>query len=165
MGDSNVSPSDGAHGYFYAGNGAAPVDIGVLGSNSPYVQTLANGINDSSWIAGSSGDEAYVWIPQSGIQGVGFLGNGNFSSFMRDFSNTDVAVGGSTTLGGSYANAMIWSPTSGLQDLNNLIANPPTAWTPTAAVAISKSGGFIAGIGNSNLTTDPPSGTEHAFRP
>ena len=109
-----------------------------------------------------SGQEAYVWTPQSGMQGVGFLGNGDVSTLYQ-ISNSGVAVGGSTTLGGSYANAMIWSATGGLQELNNLIDNPPTTWTPTAAVAISKSGGFIAGIGYSILSTDPPSGTEHAF--
>ena len=162
VGDSNVSPSNGAHGFFYAGNGAELVDLGSLGGNSPYVQSLANSINDSSWIAGSSGDEASVWTPQSGIQGVGFLGTGN-SSVLYSISNSDVAVGGSTTLGGSYANAMIWDPTNGLRDLNSLIVNQPSTWTPTGAIAISPTGGLIAGIGFANISTSPPSGAEHAF--
>ena len=53
--------------------------------------------------------------------------------------------------------------TTGLQDLNSLIANPPPAWAPTDATAISQNGAFIAGIGYSNITTDPPSGSGHAF--
>jgi probable HAF family extracellular repeat protein len=82
---------------------------------------------------------------------------------LNAISNGDVAVGGSTTLGGSYSHAMIWDPTNGLRDLNSLIVNPPTTWTPTAAIAISQTGGFIAGIGASNISTAPPSGTEHAY--
>ena len=79
------------------------------------------------------------------------------------FPTAMTAVGFSTTLGGSYANAIIWDPTNGLRDLNSLIVNPPSTWTPTDAVAISQTRGLIAGIGSSNISTSPPSGTEHAF--
>ena len=66
-------------------------------------------------------------------------------------------------MGASYSNAMVWDPTNGLRDLNSLIANPPSTWTPTDAVAISATGGLIAGIGYSDIRTSPPSGAERAF--
>ena len=127
-----------------------------------YTQSEAFGINDSSWIVGTLNGEAAIWTPQTGIQAVGLLGTGNQSE-LEGISNGSVAVGGSTTVGGSDANAIIWDPTNGLRNLNGLIVNPPTTWTPTAAIAISPTGGFIAGIGYSNISTSPPSGTEHAF--
>ena len=127
--------------------------MGAAGANT---QSTANGINDSSWIVGTVNGEASVWTPQTGLQAVGFLGSGNSSGFDGGISNADVAVGGSTTLGGSDSHAIIWDPTNGLRDLNSLIVNPPATWTPTDAVGVSQTGALIAGIGYSNISTAPP---------
>ena len=137
------------------------VDLGPSGPGGAYIQSTASGINDSSWIVGTLDGEAAVWTPQAGFRAVGFLGSGN-SSVLYGISNSGEAVGGSTTLGGSYSHAVVWDTTSGLRDLNNLIANRPTTWTPTGAIAISGND-LIAGIGYSNISTSPPSGAEHAF--
>ncbi len=146
-GNSNVSPSDANHGFYYPGNGAALVDIGPTGAGGANIQSQAFGINDSSWIAGALNGEAAVWTARTGLQAVGFLGTGN-ASVLNAINNLDVAVGGSMTLAGSDSHAAIWTPSGGLQDLNSMIVNPPTGWAPSDAVAISQNG-LIAVIGDS----------------
>ena len=163
-GNSNVSPSDYAHGYFYAGNGAAPADFGALAPGGPYTQSLANGLNDSSVVVGASNGQGFVWTQQSGMQGVGYLTGGTYS-VLEAVNNSDVAVGGATRAGAALAHAAIWDSTDGLRVFNPLILNPPTTWTPRDAVAISRNG-LIAGIGDSATSTSNgsfPIPGQHAF--
>ena len=121
----------------------------------------ANAINDSSWIVGGSNSEAYLYTPQTGMQGLGFLPGGSLSE-AANVNNAGVVVGVSATVGTTYLHPFIWDTTNGMRDLNSMIVDPPTGWTPTCAKLINGSG-VIAGIGYPNLATYPPSGAEHAF--
>ena len=139
---------------------------GALRTGGPYTQTLANGINDSSWIVGTSGNgpEGFVWTPQNGMQGIGFLPGGNYSE-LEAINGNGTAFGDATPAGATLAHAAIWDSVNGLRDLDSLIVNPPAAWTPRVAVAISNNG-LITGVGDSssgsNDTTFPTPG-QHAF--
>jgi len=148
-------------GYAFLWTKPGPMmSLGALGSLP--TQSNANGINDSEWIVGQSNSEGFVYTPQTGMQGVGFLGTGTESTLYAITSDANIAVGGGLTVGGSYAHAAIWDPTNGLRDLNTMIVNPPATWTPTGATCISQNG-IIAGIGYDDDNTVPPSGAEHAF--
>ncbi len=150
----------GGTGFAFLWTAPGPmVSLGALGS--PAIQSNANAINDSSWVVGQSNSEAFLYTPQTGMQGLGFLTGGTFSVLLS-INNSNVAVGGSDTTGNAVDSAMIWDPTNGMRDLNNMIVNPPAGWAPTAATAISQNG-LIAGIGSAVTSQTFPPPNQHAF--
>ncbi len=158
-----VGTADGAvsgTGFAYLWTAPGPmINLGALGSLP--TQSNGNGINDVSWVVGQSNREAFLYTPQTGMQGVGFLPGGTVSE-ANCVNNAGVISGVSGTVGDTYLHPFIWSASGGMKDLDSTIVNMPSAWTPTSANLINDSG-LIAGIGYPDLSTHPPSGTEHAF--
>ncbi len=147
-------------GFAYLWTAPGPMmSLGALGSLP--TQSNANGINDNSFVVGQSGPEGFVYTPQTGMQGVGFLLSGTYSA-LEAINNSNVAVGGAVPRGASIADAAIWDPANGLRDLNKMIVNPPSNWAPTDATAISQNG-LIAGIGSAGYSALPPPPNQHAF--
>jgi probable HAF family extracellular repeat protein len=132
--------------------------IGTLPGN---VSSVGFSINDSGWITGQSGEEAFLYTPQNGMQPLGFLSAGTLSAGSC-VNNHGVVVGTSGTVGSIYLNPFLWTASGGMIDLNSTITNMPSGWTPSAARLINNNG-VIAGIGYPNIATSPPSGIEHAF--
>jgi probable HAF family extracellular repeat protein len=121
-------------------------DLGTLDSGRSTGAT-ANGVNDSGQIVGtstcgSSCIHAVLWSA-SGMLDLGTL-PGSSTSAGNGINNHGQVVGES-------GHAFVWSQTSGMQDLNNLIpAN--SGWTLDWAFAINDNG-QITGSGSINGTT------------
>ncbi len=130
-------------------------DLGTLpgGKNS-----FAAWINDSGVIAGMATSarfpkgEAIYWDASGKIQPIGTL-KGGTSSFADMITDTGEVVGHSTVKGGDN-HAFLWSSTTGLKDLNDLIPSN-SGWVLNAAYSINKSG-QIVGYGTIG-------GANHAF--
>ncbi len=135
------------------------VSLGALGSLP--TQSNATGINDSSWVVGQSNSEGFVYTPQTGMQGLGFLPGGTLSQ-ANCVNNAGVISGVSATVGSTYLHPFVWTASGGMTDLDTTITNMPSGWTPTSASLINNAG-LVAGIGYADLSTYPPSGAEHAF--
>ena len=122
-------------------------------------QALA--INSSSWIVGQTYTAAgttqgFVWTPQTGMQGVGFLPGGSDSE-LQSVSNTNVAVGLASPAGASVGVPVIWNATNGLQALDSMIVNLPTTWTPNDAEAIAQTArSSRASVGPTRVPHHPP---------
>jgi len=147
------------HAFFWRGDGKTMINLGSLGGDETLSQAFA--LNDSSYVVGRANDQGFVWTPQTGMRGVGFLPGGS-TSILLSINSSDVAVGAATTVGASYPHPIIWDAGKGIRDLNLTIVNPPTDWTPGNAMAISQNG-LITGVGSADPTQLPPQPNEHAY--
>jgi probable HAF family extracellular repeat protein len=133
-------------------------DLGTLpgGTNS-----FAVWINDLGAIAGMATSAkfpsgvAVYWDAAGKIHSIGTL-KGGTSSFGDAINDAGQVLGHSTVAGGDN-HAFLWSPKTGLKDLNNLIQSN-SGWVLNAAYAINKSGkivgyGTIAGANHAFLLT------------
>jgi len=128
-------------------------DLGTLGGST----AQSNGINCFGTIVGSSslpGDiqtDAFIYV-NGGMTDLGTLG-GSFSQ-ANAINDAGQMVGFSRTTGDVDTHAILWTPVTGMLDLNNLIP-PKSGWDLQGANAIS-SNGTIVGAGLHN-------GQGHAF--
>ena len=98
--------------------------------------------------ASGTNNEAYIWDSTNGMQGLGDLPGGQYSSFAWDIS-----ADGSTVVGyadaGSFE-AFIWNSTDGMQELDVFLISHGidiTGWELTVARGISEDGLTIVGHG------------------
>ncbi len=153
-----ADPDIGGTAYAFVSSSGSMQSLGTLPSA---VSSDGMSINDSGWVVGQSGNEAFVYTSQTGMQAAGFLSGGT-SSVLCAINNSNVSVGGSDTAGVALDSAVIWDPTNGMRNLNNMIVNPPVGWAPTLAIAISQNG-LIAGIGSAGTSQTFPPPNQHAF--
>ena len=90
----------------------------------PDTKSVAYGLNNASVVVGVSNNQGFVWTPQNGMQGVGFL-TGGTDSELESINDANVAVGAAIPAGAMVSHAAIWDPTNGLRDLNTLIVKHP----------------------------------------
>jgi len=137
-------------------NGSSMKDLGTLwGGNS----SMANAINSSGVIVGQSNGtstkgnwHAVLWNTSNKIQDLGVFPGGTYSfAFGVNDSNVVVGYGNRSN---NAPRAMVWTSTSGMQDLNSLIP-AGSGWVLINANAINNVG-QITGYGTKN-------GSNHAF--
>jgi len=132
-----------------------PKDLGALPGQ---FVSEAHAINDKGDIVGFSEDSetqqrhAVLWTSygDGSIQDLGAL-PGGASSWALGVSNSGQVVGTSQTSG--LFHAFLWTPQSGMQDLNQLVTLP-LGIVLTHALAISSPHGFILAIGRNNDLPD-----------
>jgi probable HAF family extracellular repeat protein len=131
--------------------GAVVRDLGALPGDRV---SEALGINNKGEIVGSSGDpneqtQAVLWSPGgAAIRDLGTL-QGGTSSRALAVSNRSEVVGTSHSSDGHRA--FVWTPTSGMQDLNDLLTSR-SGFVLTQAVAINTKGVIVA-IGVDEVVT------------
>jgi probable HAF family extracellular repeat protein len=120
--------------------------------------SMANAINSSGAIAGQSNSgwfsewHAAKWSATNEISDLGTLPGGTYSVAFG--INDSLQIVGYGNIGDNAPHAMLWTSTSGMQDLNNLIPTN-SGWVLTNANSINDSG-QIVGYGTK-------SGHNHAF--
>lgn len=120
---------------------AAPQELALLPG---HVTGEAAGINGSGAIVGYSANaanarRAVLWSAGGAITDLGILSGGDFSQAfgINDAGNV---VGASTSSAGSRA--FLWTPATGLRDLNGLIV--PSPFVLVKAVGINNAGMIVA---------------------
>lgn len=117
-------------GFLPGGNGASA--LGVSG--------------DGNWVVGlatsSSGTQAYRWSLPLGIQGLGDLDGGAFSSVAYGISRNGRVVVGSGTRDG-FSEAFRWTPLGGMEGIGDLW--PLESYASSAAYSVSADGLTVAG--------------------
>jgi probable HAF family extracellular repeat protein len=134
-----------------------PKDLGALPGQ---FVSEAHAINDKGVIVGFSEDSetqqrhAVLWTSygDGSIQDLGTLPGGH-SSWALGVSNSGQVVGASQTKNG-LIHAFLWTPESGMQDLNDLVTTLAPGIVLTDANAISSPHGFILAIGRNNDLPD-----------
>jgi probable HAF family extracellular repeat protein len=136
-------------------------DLGTLGGNIRY----AYGINNSKQIVGWSQtsdvfyDHAFLWDKDNKMQDLGGLpgaGSPSFYSHAYGINDFGQVVGDSNPAPGPIGgdtHAIVWTAAAGMQDLNDLLINPPTGQYLRTAYAINNKGqiaGVTGGIKNDN---------------
>jgi probable HAF family extracellular repeat protein len=114
--------------------------------------SLADWINNLGVIVGQSGSPKYpsgvavYWDKSGKIQPIGTFAGGttSFAGFINDAGE----VLGESTISGGDTHAFIWTTTTGLQDLNNLIP-PNSGWDLNHASAMNAAGDIV-GFGTIN---------------
>ena len=153
VGFSSVANGD-THGFLLSGG--VLTDIPTLGGHLG----IANKINDGGQVVGYSTlpstsanppYHAFLWTPGNAPANLGTLGGNR--SIAWDI-NTSGQVVGSDELADGTSHAFIYTPESGMVDLNTLV--PGSGWTLTQARGINDKG-QIAGFGVN------PSGAVHGF--
>jgi len=96
----------------------------------------------------ASGNEAVLWHAAGGMQPLGDLPGGSFSSEARAVSaDGSVVVGRGATASGDRA--FVWDATNGMQSLQAFLADAGvdlTGWQLVDATGISADGTTVAGI-------------------
>jgi probable HAF family extracellular repeat protein len=150
----SYGPPFQSHGFFW--NGSSMADLGTLSGG---VSSMANAINTGGVIVGQSDGtntggnwHAVMWDTNHKIHDLGVLFGGTYSvAFAVNDSNVVVGYG---NLSNNAAHAMIWTSSSGMQDLNDLIPTN-SGWVLINAYSINNVG-QITGYGLVN-------GHNHAF--
>lgn len=131
------------------------IDLGTL-PNGQYSEGIW--INDAGVVAGVSTSPSYpngvtvLWDTSRHIHPLGTLPGGDASS--PGFINDSGVVLGQSTVPGGDNHAYIWTATTGMQDLNNMIP-PNSGWVLHHAASIDNTG-HIVGYGQLN-------GVDHGF--
>ena len=139
-------PGGGYHGFIWS-KVTGMQDLGTLPGGGG---SSASAINDSGQVAGGSDcgpacQHAVLWSSGKGsILDLGVLPGASYSS-AYGINNHGAVVGSS---GYSADHAFVWTPTGGMQDLNNLIPQN-TGWSLQDAFAINDKG-QISGFGDLN---------------
>jgi probable HAF family extracellular repeat protein len=136
--------------------GTAMENLGALPGG---VTSMANGINTSGVIVGQSDGtstdglwHAVLWDAAHKIQDLGVLSRGTYS-IAFSINDSEVVVGYGNIFNNA-AHAMIWTSSTGMEDLNALIP-ADSGWVLVNANAINNAG-QITGYGTKN-------GHNHAF--
>jgi probable HAF family extracellular repeat protein len=127
--------------------GGLPKDLGALPGQSI---SEANAINNKGVIVGFSEDSetqqrhAVLWTSYGDgpIQDLGTLPGGH-SSWALGVSNSGQVVGASQTKNG-LIHAFLWTPESGMQDLNDLVTTLAPGIVLTQALSINSPGQILA---------------------
>jgi probable HAF family extracellular repeat protein len=144
--------------FFYAFIWSKTTGITNLGNLPGYDDSSAYAINDLGQVAGFSDclhcelrAHATLWSNTKGsMLDLGLL-PGASDSFAYGLNNVGQAVGGSAYSGTNGIHAFVWSPSTGMLDLNNLIpAN--SGWVLEVGFAINDKG-QIVGQGTFNGST------------
>jgi probable HAF family extracellular repeat protein len=143
-----------SHGFEWA-SADGMKDLGTLSGGDT---SMANAINSSGIIVGQSNSGSFLtwhavkWDANDEIEDLGMLPGGTYSiAFGINDSSEIVGYG---NIADNAAHAMVWTSTSGMQDLNDLIA-ANSGWVLINANAINASG-QITGYGTKG-------GHNHAF--
>ena len=127
------------------------VGLGFLPGGS---SSTARGVSaDGAVIVGASnyslsGPQAFRWTQATGMVGLGFLPGGSLSIAQGVSADGAVVVGSSG--GGVPSEAFIWTDTSGMQSLRDVLVSQGddlTGWRLTQASGISADGTTIVGLG------------------
>jgi probable HAF family extracellular repeat protein len=140
--------------------------IGVLSGDT---ESVAYGINDPGAVVGYSrgptGTHAFLWTKQNGMRALGVLGGGT-RSVAQAINQQGIVVGNSQSSLPSQHDgprAFIWTPTSGIRDLNDLI--PSSAGVILMQATGINASGQIVALGRSVNNTQLPQheGWDKAF--
>ncbi len=125
--------------------GATPSFQGLGFVEAWHSESRAYGLSaDGSAVVGQSGDQAFRWTQDAGIEGLSDLPGGGFSSKAYAVSTDGsvvVGVGRSET---HYYEAFVWSSGGGMQGLGSF--GTPTGWS--WARGVSADGSVIVGSGH-----------------
>jgi probable HAF family extracellular repeat protein len=136
-----------SHAFLWNGSTMTMTDLGTLPGG---VTSVANAINSSGIIVGQSDAastqsnwHAVLWDTSDNIQDLGTFPGGTYSiAFAVNDSSVVVGYG---NLSNNAAHAMVWTSTTGMQDLNSLIP-AHSGWVLINANAINNLG-QITGYG------------------
>jgi probable HAF family extracellular repeat protein len=142
------NPSGYNHAFISDANGGTLYDLGTLGREASF----AVAVNDSAQVTGRSdnsgiGPHAFVSDANGGaLHDLGTLGGS--SSYGEGINSAGSVCGYSYLSDNSTQHAFLYKPTTGLVDLNTLLANTG-GWVLVDAKGINDSG-QIAGFGSIN---------------
>jgi len=150
----SYGPPFRSHGFLW--NGSSMKDLGTLSGG---VTSIANAINTSGVIVGESDGtatgglwHAVMWDTSHKIHDLGVISGGSYSVAFA-VNDSDVVVGYGN-LSNNAPHAMIWTSSTGMQDLNTLLP-VNSGWVLINANAINNVG-QITGYGTKG-------GHNHAF--
>lgn len=140
-------------------SGGGVTDLGMLPGHK---ESEALAIDNRGEVVGSSGDpgtnrHATLWSEQGVIEDLGTLEGGETSRALGINKRREV-VGASHTPRGTQA--FIWTREGGMQNLNHLVAAPPSGFVLTQAVSINGKGVILA-IGQEEIEQVEEEGHSH----
>lgn len=118
-------------------------DIGPAGRNDAFVQELSSNGHLSGFVLLNSGDRRpFSWTREGGLRILGTLGGSD--ALAQGGNNRREVVGGSFTTGDLDFHGFLWTPRSGMVDLNTRLRNAPAGLVVRNAYAISDDGYIFA---------------------
>jgi len=117
--------------------------IGPAGRNDAFVQELSSNGHLSGFVLLNSGDRRpFSWTREGGLRILGTLGGSD--ALAQGGNNRREVVGGSFTAGDLDFHGFLWTPRSGMVDLNTRLRNAPAGLVVRNAYAISDDGYIFA---------------------
>jgi probable HAF family extracellular repeat protein len=143
-GSVSVSGSQQSHALMWTSDGRL-VDLGdLLGGGA-----AAYAVNEHDHVAGVASlagfnSQAMFWSQETGMVGLGVL-PGSAGTSASDINNNDWVIGNNTNLGGdAAATPFLWTPQSGLRNLNDLLTPGDQDWVVLTASTVNDRGQILA---------------------
>jgi probable HAF family extracellular repeat protein len=145
----NADPNFPVYHAFRFTPGSGFLDLGTL-PGSGRIVSVASSINADGEVVGYSGDAAggsptlaFLYTDRGGMVALDTLGGRQTQA--NDINDNGAIVGDATLAGSGSLHAFLYTPASGVVDLNSLI-DPASGWSLQTATAINNRG-MIVGIG------------------
>src|SRR5262249_45459321 len=136
VGNSNTDSDGIFHASLWMDSGGVPMDLRTLFPQVVNLTSVANAVNDSGQVVGTSGagfvssgpaSRAFLWTQADGMRDLGTLPGGTSSTALAVNANGVVVGKSDTVIGGTNATAIhafFWTQADGMKDLGTVSSFP-----------------------------------------